>query len=144
MYDSAFRQQMASRGGSSFGELNQSLYSTTFLAYGGRGKFCNRCMMSDHTQEECVLNPSKALPVVQLREQEVWKEAPPARPVESRRMRGKRPCFAWNVGRCSYALCKYDHVCSHCQGSHPKTACRAKMGDSERGAARELRRERDP
>ena len=74
MYDAAFRQQMASGGEGNFAALNQSLYSTIFLAYGGRGKFCNTCMMSDHGKEECTLNPTRALPLVQLREQEGRRE----------------------------------------------------------------------
>ncbi len=39
-----------------FARINQSLYSTTILAFsGGRQKFCAVCMQSDHTQEECGL-----------------------------------------------------------------------------------------
>ena len=37
MYDAWFRQQLTSLQGAEFGKLNQSLYSTTFLAYRGRG-----------------------------------------------------------------------------------------------------------
>jgi hypothetical protein len=53
MYDSAFRQQMASRGDGDFASLNQSLYSTTFLAYGGRGKFCGTCMVRPRPGRVC-------------------------------------------------------------------------------------------
>ena len=35
-----------------FGGLNQSLYATTFLAYGGRGKACGVCLAPDHSKEE--------------------------------------------------------------------------------------------
>ena len=40
-----------------FSKINQSLYSTTFLAYAGRSQFCPNCMLSDHTQEEFALTP---------------------------------------------------------------------------------------
>ena len=52
LYDGAFRQQIASLETTNFARINQGLYSTTFLAYGGRGQFCARCMMADHTQED--------------------------------------------------------------------------------------------
>ena len=50
--------------------LDQSLYSTTFLAFGGGGQFCSRCLLADHTQEDRALNPSQAVPLVQLRDRE--------------------------------------------------------------------------
>ena len=40
-----------------FSQLNQALYSTTFLAYGGKGQFCSRCLASDHTQDDCAPHP---------------------------------------------------------------------------------------
>ena len=53
LYEAAFRQQITF-----FETANQSLYSTTFLAYGGgRAKFCTDCMMADHSKEECALHP---------------------------------------------------------------------------------------
>jgi hypothetical protein len=53
MYDSAFRQQMASRGDGNFASLNLDNHPGIW----GRGKICGTCMMSDHAQEECTLNP---------------------------------------------------------------------------------------
>ena len=67
-YDTAFRQQITSLEATNLARINQSLYFITFLANGGRGQFCFRCMMSDHAQEECALNPNRALPLVQMRE----------------------------------------------------------------------------
>ena len=49
--------------------MNQSLYTTTFLAYGGKGQFCSRYMASDHSQEDCALHPRREVPVVQLQKQ---------------------------------------------------------------------------
>ena len=87
LYDSAFRQQMASEGSSEgdYSRINQSLYSTTFLAYGGRGKFCATCLMSDHAQEECALNPNMALPVVQFKGSTERRDSTQARGQEVRR-----------------------------------------------------------
>ena len=58
-YDACFRQQIQSLSSANFGTLNQSLYSTTFLAMRGRGQFCTGCMGADHTYEECALHPKK-------------------------------------------------------------------------------------
>lgn len=55
LYDTAFRQQMSSLESTDFSKLSQALYTTTFLAYRGKGQFCQICMMSDHTSEECAL-----------------------------------------------------------------------------------------
>ena len=57
LYDSAFHQQISDIREADFSKLNQSLYLTTFVAYGGRGRSCNRCLLSDHAQEECALHP---------------------------------------------------------------------------------------
>jgi len=137
LYDAAFRQQMTSFETTDFSKINQSLYATTFLAYGGgRSKFCQDCMMADHTREECALHPNRSLPVVQMREVESQ-----GRASESRRRRPGRsgPCYAWNDGTCTFTRCRYDHVCSVCgSGDHKKAAC--KSG----GSSRENRERKDP
>ncbi len=100
LYDSAFRQQIASLEAADFAKVNQSLYSTTFLAYGGRGQFCTRCLMADHSQEDCALHPGRDVPVVRLRDT----ASTPARreDPEWRRRRARRgACFAFNDGRCA-------------------------------------------
>ena len=64
LYDSAFRQQVRSLEDTDFSQVNQALYSTTFLAYGGKG-----CLASDHAQEDCALYPPSAVPAGRFREQ---------------------------------------------------------------------------
>ena len=69
LYDAAFRQQMASYEEVDFSRINQSLYATTFLAYrGGGGTFCQSCLASDHSYEDCALHPSRGLPMVRMGE----------------------------------------------------------------------------
>ena len=131
LYDNAFRQQIPSLEAADFSRINQGLYSTTFLAYGGKGQFCTRCMMSDHSREECALHPNRAVPMVQFREPSRREEV-----ADPRRKRGRRgACYAFNDGKCSSQYCKYDHVCSHCGGEHKKAACRAR---GARGREREI------
>ena len=62
-YDLAFRQHISSLESTDFSKINQGLYTTTFLAYGGRGQFCQSCMLSGHNHKECALHPNHAIPV---------------------------------------------------------------------------------
>ena len=127
LYDSAFRQQITSFDAVDFLKINQSLYSTTYLAYGAGAKFCPECMMADHSQEECALHASRALPVVQMQEvRKGGREEPRLRPSDGcKRRAGRRgPCFQWNDGRCTHHYCRFEHVCSHCYGDHKRWPAR--------------------
>jgi len=124
LYDSGFRQQVASFESVDFSKINQSLYSTTFLAYGGRGQCCTTCMAPDHTREECALHPGRAIPVVRVREPATTTETH-LRMLEPRKKRMRRgACYAWNDGKCSAANCQYEHKCSRCLGDHRRPMCR--------------------
>ena len=135
-YDAAFRQQIASLEATDFSKLNQALYSTTFLAFGNKGQFCTRCLLSDHSQEDCALHPSKALPIVQFKEsalgisrrdRERGEESPPRRRIR------RGACYAWNDGRCTaQPYCHFEHVCSKCGGEHRRSACRSRARDTHR------------
>ena len=116
--------------------VNQSLYSTTFLAFGGRGLFCTRCLMADHSQEDCALHPGRDVPVVRLRE---VAPGPSHRDdPEQRKRRGRRgACFAFNDGRCTAPHCRFEHVCSTCGGDHKRLSCRGQMRDPQRPKERE-------
>ena len=48
--------QMSSLETTDFSKLGQALHTTTFLAYQGKGQFCQIFMMSDHNSKECALN----------------------------------------------------------------------------------------
>ena len=47
LYDAAFRQQILNIQEADFSKLNQFLYHTTFVAYGGKSWSCNHCLLSD-------------------------------------------------------------------------------------------------
>ena len=123
LYDAQFRQQVSSFSAVDFSRINQSLYATTFLAYGGGGrqKVCPDCLMSDHAYEDCALHPNRTAPVVQMRE--VGGVHHKGQEVRRKRERAYT-CFAWNEGRCTYVKCRYDHVCSRCGGDHRKAQCK--------------------
>ena len=126
LYDAAFRQQISSIEQADFSKINQSLYSTTFLAYGGRSQFCPNCMLSDHTQEECALATTsrQGRDLIRDRQQRRSPERVRKSP-EQRRRRKTGACFAWNDGRCSRSpYCPFEHVCSKCFGDHRRAACK--------------------
>ena len=127
LYDAAFRQQVRSFDSVDFSKVNQSLYATTFLAYGERtAKFCPDCMMADHAKDECALQLNRELPVG--REAPVWWN----RTGEPRWKRDRGACYAWNEGRCGFARCRYEHICSRCGGDHKKAQCREVPGEKSR------------
>ncbi len=130
LYDSAFRQQITSLKEVDFSKINQSLYSTTFLAYGGRRQCCTHCMLSDHPTEECALHPGRDVPVVQIQDQYSKRARRPdgsGGSSDHLRRAGRRgACYAYNDGRCSLPYCRFEHVCSLCGGNHRRTACRDK------------------
>ncbi len=132
LYDAAFRQQIRSLESVNFARINQSLYSTTILAFsGGRQTFCAVCMQSDHTQEECGLQASMNRQPTQGRDLGV---AAPVRGLDRRKRERVGACYAWNEGRCTFVRCRYEHVCSRCGGEHRKPQCREALRRGERGA----------
>ena len=142
MYDGAFRQQIQSLEATDFARVNQSLYSTTCLAFGNRGRVCPTCLMADHDPEDCALHPSKSLPLLGVREtsSRPREERSPhrgmreavARPRDDRRQFGdlppkkrrRRSCFNYNGPRgCSFSNCQWEHRCSRCKGDHSRLDC---------------------
>ena len=99
LYDAAFRQQITSYEAANFARINQSLYSTTFLAYGARGQCCQTCTASDHAHEDCALHPGRNVPVVRMGLETTPRDSR-ARRGEARRGQSRQPCYAWNDGRC--------------------------------------------
>ena len=115
MYDMAFRQQMTSIEGVNFTVLNQSLYSTTCLAYGGRVNAYPSCTLLDHGQDVCTqaIGPNAMGRVEEVRKSSEY-------PSRKRYRRGA--CIDWNGPKdCSNAVCK----CLKCDGDHKKKVCTA-------------------
>ena len=131
LYDTAFRQQITDIRNADFSRLNQSLYLTTFVAYGGKGRSCSRCLMSDHTQEECALHQFLSQSANEGGKIELRKE--PGKVEERPRLKRRGACFAWNDGNCRLPYCRFEHVCSKCYGNHRRDACRSRAEEGERG-----------
>lgn len=45
-------------------------------------------------------------------------------------------CYNWNNGSCSFPRCKYRHVCSRCEGNHPRLSCESKSQTRGEGIKR--------
>ena len=128
VYHALFQQQITSIEAADFSKINQGLYATTFLAYGGRGQFCQSCLASDHTHSECVLHPNQSVPVVRVGQAavpQVRNEGPQWQQDPKRSVKGS--CVAWNDGMCTGPYCKYSHVCPECYSrDHRRPWCRTK------------------
>ena len=122
LYDTASRQQMSSLETTDFSKLSQALYTTTFLAYWGKGQFCQTCKMSDHNSEECALNSHQR----DRHYKSNKRDSHGQRSLEPRRGR-RGVCFSWNDGgKCThYPYCPFEHQCSGCGGEHKRIVCNA-------------------
>jgi len=128
LYDTTFRQQLTSLETADFAKLNDSLYATTFLAYGTKRQCCPNCLLPDHSAEECALyNPRPMAETGIAPVGSVMRggyEEKPVKGGEWRRKRSRRgACYAWNDGKCGAQHCQYDHVCSRCYGDHKRPMC---------------------
>ena len=45
-------------------------------------------------------------------------------------------CFNWNSGGCNFPRCKFRHVCSRCEGNHPRPSCEPKSQTRGEGIKR--------
>ena len=134
LYDSAFRQQVVSLESANFGRLNQALYATTFLAYGGRGQFCPSCMLPDHGQDDCALHPSRSLPTIRLSDMAERRFRPEQRRGKSA---GRRPCFH-GMTEDAPSLTAATIMCApSAHGSHRRDVCKGRLEDGSHEKGRE-------
>ena len=136
LYDAGFWQQIVSIESAEFRKLNQALYATTFLANGIVGHFCGSCLQTNHSQEDCALNPARVVQVVRLREPSRERREGGRTGEHSTKRRRRGACYAWNDGRCSFPNCRFDHICLRCHREHKRPVCGGGEAAKERGSAR--------
>lgn len=140
VYDTAFRQQMATDLDCNWAKLNSSLYPVMFLAQAnGRGKCYSHCIERDHTGDECGLSPRPR----QERLQHPLGVGPPGhgrreeqgeprsesqvsgKPSRSRGTRQGSARMEFNNGECCFpGSYRYFRICQKCSADdHP--TCRA-------------------
>ena len=128
LYDATFRQQISSIEATDFSRLNPSLYSSTIVAFGKQSPCCTLCMLPDHTQEECALNPAKAVPFVQVKENAPSISRGNKEEFKKGGWQKKKPrhgaCYSWNSRMgCKRPACLYEHRCARCFGDHTRLVC---------------------
>ena len=117
-------------------QINQGLYATTFLAYGGKGQFGKSCILLYHTLEECALHSSRLVPVIRIGEwiSEGSKEKAQVPRGQECRSPPRGSCLAWIDGRCTTPYYRFGHVCSTCVSSnHRRPQCDARLKPDRRG-----------
>ena len=116
-YDSMFCQQAANNPTTDWSQLNNSLYSVTFLAnQNGRGRICEHCLETDHALAP--YRPNR--PSVQEFPKEESRSFKQGERAESR----ERVCYSWNDGRCPLPYCRYRHICARCHSAeHRAVSC---------------------
>ena len=123
-YDSYFHQQAVGDDKADWSQLNQSLYTVTFITRGERtkGRCCVLCLESNHAEEQCALYTP---PPKQTYKKPAEKGASDGRDSGSGRGKGggRMACFARNQGDCRFPACKYRHVCVRCSGDHRIAQC---------------------
>jgi len=118
----SYTMQLLSAGTSRGYRLNEFLTSQSAAVrhnvsgIWGQGPVLSDLPTPDHSGEECVLHPNRDLPVVRMLK---WMAEERPRPAEGRRGRsaGKKPCFSWNDGKCTFPGCRFDHICARRHGN---------------------------
>ena len=134
-YDRLFRQHAALSPSTAWNELNPSLHASTILSYrAGPGQTCSICHEPDHSASLCAMQALQSQPTSSV-----------TLPVTPRPLFGnsagsvaagspirrlphqetlERICVSWNRGRCSFASCKFRHICATCrQRGHKARDC---------------------
>ena len=110
-----FCQQVANNPSMDWSQMNNSLYSVTFMAHQKwRGRICEHCLETDHAAGDCALAPYRpnrpSLKEVPKEESQSTKQVERA---ESR----ERVCYPCNDGRCPLPYCRYWHICARCHSA---------------------------
>ena len=99
------------------------------VAYGGRGRSCSHCLLSDYAQEEYALRPPRMVVVSGRAGSKADNRRDIGKAEERRRKRGA--CFAWNDGSCRLPYRRFEHVFSRCFGEHRRDACQSRPDERE-------------
>ena len=112
IYDRQYRRDALARKDLNWSVLNSRLYNEAITGRARAIPRCTNCLGDDHTAGSCPLNPSFNVVGV----------APSPSPTY--RQGGlSEICRNFNSARCRRVLCRYQHLCLGCNGSHPYTSC---------------------
>lgn len=111
-YDACYRRKAALTKSLEWGAVDFTLYNETFT---GRAKAltrCRYCLSEHHVSANCVYAP-----------QESQNAGHPRHSTKGQ----NQLCQLFNTrggNRCYFNPCRFQHLCSECQGNHPMSTCR--------------------
>ena len=115
-YDLAYRRRAANLKSLDWGAIDFNLYTETFACRGKAIPRCKFCSSDLHTSDECEhtynLNQSSSQSTRQFPPKGIEQATP--------------ICFKFNSdnqNKCRLKWCRYAHICSDCQGRHPRSSC---------------------
>lgn len=107
LYDEAFREKMAATGCREWPGMDIHLYQEVCMSRLRRGRHLEPTVLGTGTSAAGGKNVGGASAGVK-------------RPRTEEQL---QVCWLFNSGRCHFKQCKFTHVCSFCQGPHPKMRC---------------------
>ena len=132
-YDMAFRRQAASTGNRQWSRINPSLYSICFAGAARTNTRCDLCLSLTHETRDCALSGGgerevgARLAAIESAVLSLSASHPAPAPSYAGPPQRREICRSWNNNRCTYAKCKYRHVCRVCQGPRPAFDCCERM-----------------
>ena len=123
-YDRQYRRDMLARKDLNWSTPNARLFNEAFTGRAKAVPRCPHCLCEDHAAHQCPHNPQPLVlgwypdprqGIAQLATAVVQQP----RALASR----TEVCRNYNMGRCRYSRCRYQHMCSECSGPHPVVSC---------------------
>ena len=125
IYDATYRRHMAETGQRDWSKVDPSIYARCFTGWARPPSWCTLCVTLDHDTADC--------PYASVQDRRARRLVPyEAGGVGPRSTTKIRPiCLKYNKynGDCRHGeSCKFRHVCSQCQGAHPRAQCKQEQG----------------
>ena len=137
-YDRQFRREALARKDLNWSVTDTRLYSEAFTGRARTIARCQYCLQDDHSAARCPRDPNR-IQVAWLSDTADWARFPPSPALAYSRppLSGSREiCRRFNDGRCKQPRCKYQHMCTQCQGSHPLISCPQRPAGPTSGRSR--------
>ncbi len=146
-YDRNFRKAKCQRKDLRWSQIDQTMYTVCFNSRNSRCMVCDHCLSDTHAAAQCP----------EIQSQWFWPSQPSGSGGNIRSVRGPgqfekkqrkleggttpRYCWTFNAGaKCSYESCKFAHICSECNGEHPKVSCNTSKASKGPGPMKRFRR----
>ena len=125
-YDRKYRRDMLACKGLNWSVPNMRLYNEAFTGRARMLPRCPHCLSEDHMGRAYPYNPNS--PVLGWFQDPRQLLPPTAQLAQPQRGLGARTgrrevCLNFNNDWCYMARCRFLHVCTECNGSHPLTRC---------------------